>query len=338
MAHHDATAHPSAQRPSADIAERLLLIVEDDVAQRAIKIRALALCKQVSVLGASSQDCVDVALTVSPRALLIEATESGEIGPNVHRVLERDHRISAVILGHDRAERARRKYPRVAARFHGMATPIRAEEVAAFIAQPPLPESWAGFFTPAECLQAAGIGAHSLSIDCIAANGSRLGSIAMDRGTILHAQTSSRTGFEAFRELVTSPGVRAVMRPPVEVEPQPDLAGGWELVLLEALRVRDPAPRSAAAAPEGRSPAVEPGRATRASGPAPDDAAPRLATSKQDRRAEAQAHIDRAIQAVLVKDYDAAVEALELAGRLDPENPSIQPRLARLYARNSTAR
>jgi hypothetical protein len=192
MADHDATARQRAQRPPADIAERLLLIIEDDVAQRAAKIRALAQCKQVSVLGTSSHDCVDVALTASPRALLIEATESGEISPDVHRVLARDHRISAVILGHDRAERARRKYPRVAARFHGMAVPIRAEEVVAFIAQPPLPESWAGFFTPAECLQAAGIGAHSLSVDCISANGSRLGSIAMSRGAILHAQTAPR--------------------------------------------------------------------------------------------------------------------------------------------------
>jgi hypothetical protein len=33
-----------------------------------------------------------------------------EIGQNVHRVLERDHRVSAVILGHERAERARRKH------------------------------------------------------------------------------------------------------------------------------------------------------------------------------------------------------------------------------------
>jgi hypothetical protein len=321
MAHHDATAHQEAQRPPADTAERLLLIIEDDVAQRAVKIRALAQCKQVSVLGTSSRDCVDVALTVSPRALLIEATESGEIGAEVHRVLERDHRIAAVVLGHDRAELARRKYPRVAARFHGMATPIRAEEVAAFIAQPPLPESWAGFFTPAECLQAAGIGAHSLSIDCISANGSRLGSIAMDRGAILHAQTSSRAGFAAFRELVTSRGVRAVMRPPVRVEPQPDLAGGWEHLLLEALRLHDQEPLAASAAPDGRS-----------------EGAPRLVASQQGRREEAQVLIDQAIEAVLAKDYGTAVEALEQAGRLDPENASIQPRLARLYARSSTDR
>jgi hypothetical protein len=97
------------------------------------------------------------------------------------------------------------------------------------------------------------------------------------------------------------------MRPPVQVEPQPDLAGGWELMLLEALRSREREPLGAAASP-------------------------------QDRRAKAQVLIDQAIQAVLDKEYDVAVEALEQAGRLDPENPSIQPRLARLYARNSAAR
>jgi hypothetical protein len=235
------------RRTAHDIAERLLLIVDDDDGERAAKIRALAACKHVSVLGTCSRDCVDAALTVAPRALLVEATASGELGPDVHRVLELDHRISAIIWGHERAERARRRYPRVASRFVGIAVPVRAEEIAAFIAQPPLPESWAGFFTPAECLRAAGIGEHSLSIDCVSADGSRLGFIAVERGAILRAQTSSPTGFEAFRELVTSCGVRAVMRPPVPVEPQPDLAGGWEFVLLEALRLHDQERRHALA-------------------------------------------------------------------------------------------
>jgi len=332
------TAHQSSRRPAEELAERLLLIIEDDDAQRAIKIRALAECKQVSVLGTCGRDCVDVALTVSPRAVLIEATESGEIVPDVHRVLERDHRISAVILGHDRAELARRKYPRVAARFHGIAVPVRAEEIAAFIAQPPLPESWAGFFTPAECLRAAGVGDHSLSIDCISSDGSRLGTIVMEQGSILSAQTSSRTGFDAFRELVTSPGVRAVMRPPVRVEAQTDLAGGWEFVLLEALRLHDQERRSAALAAAGNPPALPGGRAPEPTGAARVDPEPRSATQRQYRKEDVQELVDRAIQAVLVKDYDAAVEALEQAGRLDPDNADIPPRLARLYARNSAAR
>ena len=106
----------------------------------------------------------------------------------------------------------------------------------AFIAEPPLAESWAGSFSPAECLQAAGVGGHSLSIECISPSGARLGSIVMDRGTIVAAKTSSRTGFEAFRELVTSAGVRTIMRPPVQVTPEPDLAGPWEVVLLKAMR------------------------------------------------------------------------------------------------------
>jgi hypothetical protein len=279
-----------------------------------------------------------VALAVSPRALLIEATERGEIGPDVHGVLERDHRISAVVLGHDRAERARRRYPRLAARFHGIAVPVRTEEIAAFIAQPPLPESWAGSFSPAECLQAAGIGEHSLSIDCISANGSRLGWIAVDRGAILFAQTSSRTGFEAFRELVTTPGVRAVMRPPVRVEPQTGLAGSWELVLLEAVRLHDQERGGALLATEGDPPGLEGGPVTRPASRAMPEPGPRSPTARQSRLEGVQELIDRAIQAVFAQDYDAAVVALEQAGRLDPDDVSIPPRLARLYARNSAAR
>jgi len=229
----------SSGQPSGDTAERLVLIVEDDPPLRAAKIRALAACKRVSFLGVSSRDVVDVALEVSPRALLIEATDTGEISAEVHRVLERDYRVSAVILGHERTERARRRYAGVAARFYGVASPIRSEEIEAFVAEPPLAESWAGSFSPGECLRAAGIGGHSLSIECVSPSGARLGSIVMERGTIVAAQTSSHTGFEAFRELVTSAGVRTIMRPPVQVEPQPDLAGDWEFILLEALRLHD---------------------------------------------------------------------------------------------------
>jgi hypothetical protein len=217
-----------------------VLIVEDDLAQRAAKIRALASCPHVSLLGVSHADCVAVALAVSPRSLLIEATETGEISAEVHRVLERDHRISAVILGHERTARARARYAGVAARLYGIAAPIRSEEIEAFISEPPLVESWAGSFSPAECVRAAGVGGHSLSIECISPSGSRLGSIVMDRGAIAFAQAASRTGFDALAELVTSAGVRTIMRPPVQVDPQADLAGDWALVLLKALRSDDP--------------------------------------------------------------------------------------------------
>lgn len=251
-------AQKSSGQPPADTAERLVLIVEDDLALRAAKIGALAACQRVSFLGVSTRDCVAVALEVSPRALLIEAAESGEISPDVHQVLERDHRVSAVIVGHERTGRARRRYPGVAARLYGVAGPIRTEEIEAFIAEPPLAESWAGSFSPVECLRAAGIGGHSLSIDCISPSGSRLGSIVMDRGSIVAAQTSSKTGFEAFRELVTSAGVRTIMRPPVQVAPQADLAGDWEFILLEALRLHDQERRGPPATNGARGPEREP--------------------------------------------------------------------------------
>src|SRR5262249_1247228 len=148
-------AQKSSRHLPGDTADRLVLIIEDDVAGRATKIRALATCKRVSVLGVPSRDCVAVALAVAPRALLLEATDSGELSAEVREVLERDHRVSALMLGHERTERARRKYPAVAARFYGIAAPIRTEEIEAFITQPPLAESWAGSFSPAECLRAA---------------------------------------------------------------------------------------------------------------------------------------------------------------------------------------
>src|SRR5688500_17066114 len=120
-------------RAPADTAERLMLIVEDDPAQRAARIRALAACRRVSFLGVSHAECVAVAVAVSPRSLLIAATEGGEISAEVHQVLERDHRISAVIMGHERTERARHRYPGVAARLYGIAAPIRSEEIESFI-------------------------------------------------------------------------------------------------------------------------------------------------------------------------------------------------------------
>lgn len=228
-------AQKSSGQPSADTAERLILVVEDDPARRSAKLGQLAGCRRVSSRGVSRRDCVEVALALCPRALLIEATEQGDLIPEVLEVLERDHRVSAVIIGHQRTGRARRRYTRFAARLYGVGAPIRSEEIEAFMAEPPLAESWAGSFSPAECLRAAGIGGHSASIECVSPGGARLGAIVMDRGHVVAARTASTAGFEALRELVTSPGARTILRPPVQVEPDPELAGDWERVLLEAL-------------------------------------------------------------------------------------------------------
>jgi hypothetical protein len=53
------TAQQSSRRLADETAERLLLIIEDDDVERAVKIRAVAECKQASVLAAGSRDCVD---------------------------------------------------------------------------------------------------------------------------------------------------------------------------------------------------------------------------------------------------------------------------------------
>jgi len=225
-----------SEPPAATAAEQVVLIVEDDVDRRTAQIAALATCTGVSCLGVSSADCVAVALAVSPRALLLVLSEDGAIGSEVQQLLEADHRLPAVIVGHEATRRARRRYPSVAARLYGVAAPARAEEIDAFVAAPPLAESWAGSFSPAECLQAAGIGGHSLSIECVAANGARLGSIVMECGAVVSASTTRRSGFEALRELVTSPGVRTIMRPPVQVARQPELTGDWAELLRRALR------------------------------------------------------------------------------------------------------
>ena len=236
-----------SEPPAATAAEHVVLIVEDNVDRRTAQIAALAACTGASCLGVSSADCTAVALAVSPRALLLVLPEDGSIGSEVQRLLEADHRLSAVIVGHETTRRARGKYRSIAARLYGVAAPASAEEIDAFVAAPPLAESWAGSFSPAECLQAAGVGGHSLSIECVAANGARLGSIVMECGVIVSASTTCRSGFEALRELVTSPGVRTIMRPPVQVARQLELAGDWAELLRRALR--SPTPEAAGASP-----------------------------------------------------------------------------------------
>jgi hypothetical protein len=250
------TMQQGSEPPAEAVAEHIVLIVEDDVDRRTAQLAALAACTGASCLGVSSADCSAVALAVSPRALLLLLSEDGAIGSEVQQLLEADHRLSAVIVGHEAARRARRRYPSIAARLYGVAAPARAEEIDAFVAAPPLVESWAGSFSPAECLRAAGVGGHSLSIECVAANGARLGAIGMEHGAIVSASTASRSGLEALRELVTTPGARTIMRPPVQVAHQPELAGDWAELLRRALQppsveAAGPCPRFEADAREG---------------------------------------------------------------------------------------
>ena len=95
-----------------------------------------------------------------------------------------------------------------------------------------------------------------IQMECLARSSSVLeisnrraaGKIYIDTGQIVHAQTGSVTGEEAFAELMALSGGQFNLKPFTE-PPTRSLSGQWEFLLMEAARKSDEAKEAAAAQP-----------------------------------------------------------------------------------------
>jgi DNA-binding response OmpR family regulator len=177
-------------------------------------------------------------------------------------------------------------------------------------------------FSAADYLQLACTGRHSVVIHVEGA--AAHGQIVIAEGQLWSARDDKGAGPAALRRLVFRQDVE-VHCTTLKGAPGPrDVEGPWEMVLLESARLFDEETYASSNPPRAARPPSEPPPPAPLPGPTPEE--------------EAQAEIDarfelaweHALEAMLKKDYPAAVQAFRVAESLRPDDPRVKANLKRL--------
>lgn len=180
-------------------------------------------------------------------------------------------------------------------------------------------------FNVADYIQLAAMGRRSVLLE-VRSEGRLLGSILIRGGEVWSAYDGKGDGLDAFRRLAFARDVVVNCRTPTEPSGSRSIHGSAEGVLLEAAQARD----------EGRLPiTIPPPNGPLA--PADEveldwDTAPAESSQHAQELEDRifREHYDRGVDALLSKDYRAAVEAFQLAADLRPEDRSVTAKLHRL--------
>jgi len=196
-------------------------------------------------------------------------------------------------------------------------------------------------FTVADYVQLASLGRHSVLIEVVFPD-ARRGEVVMHDGELWSAEIGDRQGRDAFGLLAFARGCAIHCTRNASEPGARNLEGSGDALLLDAARLIDETTRDGelpaeaslpphwrdSLAPEHASPGPTNGAAT------PEDDATRADAEAVETAAEAMfnRHWDRAIESLLRKDYQAALEAFRAAEALNPADPKVTANLARLKA------
>jgi hypothetical protein len=315
-------------------------------------------------VGALSALCVCSdeldALTAALEAdVLIAALDARRcVAPAVMRALERNPQATAIFVGVARIEDVRGPLPSTPARLHAVLNSSPVDAIATLVAERCPMFGSGGPFSPAELIQLAGLGSHSVTLRCVDGDGRTLGTIVTLDGQVHAARHAGLRGFEAFAALVTHGGARVLLEPAPTLrgEPDVDLSTHWQVLVLESLRRYDERERRPSLSAGARSTTRDtdpPGghgkrqRPVRRSAlvraaaipPLPvTDMRETIGSARGIASDEARNLVEAGVSAVIEQDYPRAIVCLERALALDPDNASVRHRLARLYATVSVQR
>ena len=321
----------------------IALVVEDDAVSRALIGRALSAISGLTVVTAGSVGESKVLLeTVRPDLLVLDLMLQDGLGFEVLDLLDSRGGVSMVIVVSSFLQEHRERLP-TGGRVQCLDKPIDVERVQSLARQHLADrclsaERDSSPFSPAEYVQLAGMGGHSVSLQCRSYPDSKpLGLIQVANGRIRVAIAGSLAGSRAFHFLITHPAARASVSSLADLSLAPNLDQDWQRALLETLRFEDernagrlsdlPANGFASLLPEG------------ASGPckAPAEAPPSPvgAVAPEEGSMTLRLLVDEAVRAVIDRDYDTAIGCLERAHAIAPHDRTVKHRLDRLYATQS---
>ncbi|MFO0565355.1 MAG: response regulator [Polyangiaceae bacterium] len=331
---------------------KIVLVLEDEVVLRSSMVAGLSKLAGVSVIGASTVREAVALLDGYPPDVVVSDIDLPD-GLGVQLIGELAKRGLAAPILFVTAYRA--AYGSLIPPHAGVTVlekPVSLEDLRSVVASklgtdaPPSP------FTVADYVQLSCMGKHSVTID-IEWNGNS-GRVEIVNGDLWSAADPAGDGEAAFRRVAFKRDARITCYASDAAPGERNIVAPWESVLMDSARVLDEEKRDGedelsggfdlgdfddASQPAAAAPVTTPAPAapvTSRAPPEPTDTLPsRLKPTEPptDPVADAfAAHCDRAIAALLTKDYKSAAAAFGQARELRPEDPLVNTNLARLKA------
>lgn len=289
----------------------LIVIIEDDPTTRVLHAKALSDMDGYTVVTAGTLAEAQAILADSrPDLVLLDLRLPDGTGLDVLKLLRDSGQQAHVTVVSAFTEDLRASA--AATSIAVLAKPIAPEELRCHVLEALQLRRKASQFTLPEYLQMACLGQHSVLL--FVTSERKAGFIAVRKGEIWAASYSQLTAFEAFYAMAGIGDCSIEVRPWPEHHVPRELAGGYQELLLEAARRAD----------EGRK--TRPFLADDEL-----DFSDLLASLDADGRKSVSELVAQGVRAVIARNYDEAVELLEHAAALEPNNAGIRHRLKRLY-------
>ncbi|MEZ4226222.1 MAG: response regulator [Polyangiaceae bacterium] len=181
-------------------------------------------------------------------------------------------------------------------------------------------------FSVADYLQLAAMGRHSVLVE-VERSGRVIGEVAVWGGETWSANDDGGGGADALRRLAFAKNTFVRCRTLLEAPPHRDLTGNWEYLLLEAARIEDE--ESEIDIDFGEEATGVAAADHDAATPAEDQSSAEPAAVSLTDKAFAAAW-DAGVDALLSKDYSAAMAAFVEAHKLRPEDSKVNANIQRL--------
>ena len=294
----------------------LVLVVEDEPLARMLHLSVLARIREVSAVGASTvaEACTLIA-EAPPQLVILDMQLPDGSGLDVVAALE-SHRINASLIVVS-AYLDKWKGPlSTRERIHLLGKPVAMNELRKLIEQFLHAAAPPGPFSPLDYVQLACMGQHSTVLECTSADGR--GEIIIEKGQLWSAQDEKGTGVDAFNRLALRPGCHVRVLPMQKTSRKRNLEERWELLALDAIRAADEAARPAPTKPDAAPLAPV--------APVVAIPAPPVASSPAD----FDACVDKALRAVVARDFVMARSEFERALAMRPDDALVRHRLERL--------
>ena len=276
----------------------LVLVVDDDPIARMLHISLLARMQGISAVGASSvAEARSLIAQAPPQVVVLDMQLPDGSGLDVRAALD-EQRISATLIVISAfLDTWKNRIPQTGHMFL-LGKPTAMRELQRIIEQIHHSSVPPGPFVPLDYVQLACMGQHSAVIECLTASGR--GEIVIEKGTLWSAQDDLGSGVGAFGRLALLKSCHSRVLPARKHPGPRNLEERWEHLTLDVIRISDeqarqPAPEQQAAAP-------------------PDF----------------DACVERAMRAVVARDFPCAIRELELASTLRPNDALVRHRLERL--------
>lgn len=179
-------------------------------------------------------------------------------------------------------------------------------------------------FSAVDFVQLACLGRHSVTID-LSQNGTPVGNIQVFQGTVWTARDPLGQGEDAFRRLLFGREFRVTCRTLVESPQERNIHLGWETLLMEAARIHDEMKEAGELQRELEDleqATLDPCETV------PEPVPPTVASSTADAFETAW---ETGINALLNKEYQAALRAFLLADQIQPGNRRVEANVRRLH-------